>query len=324
MSLSRLSLSILLAGLVAAAGCTTTRQAEEPPQLFNVLSLGGSDDLRRGAPPPSFDEIRVPPPEKEGPEEMTEIRREGLREAALSYASQMGFARRMWEIEGVLEKRSTALSQTYEFSRVAIPAPRKVGFIIPPVVARAFSSYTVEGDRQAASAADEYLEIVAPAHLAPVVPSWRDYLLFSAPVPELPPSSLRPRDKHEATLYEKWLAEGWSAGVELADETFEERLNRLERDFEGMLQYRGLVAMNMIDEMVVADADFGTVVEEDGATMRIGERSVSIVSTARLVGDSRRWKPIVVNARWSEMVERGSIQPEAAPGRIRPGAARGL
>jgi len=308
---------------MTASGCQTL-DAPGPKYLPAVPSIGGVDDLKIGPPPKTLDQVTVPKMEKFDAKEMTEVRRDGLREAALAYGSQMGYARRAWEIEKTLQARSTALSEAFSFDRVTIAAPRQVGFIVPPVVSRAFAPYEIDGDGMAASAADEYLEIVSPARLAPVVPTWRDYLLIAAGEPEEPAGSLLPRNKDEQAIFERWLKTGWNEGVRLADDSFEEKVNRLQRDFEGMLQYRRLVALNMIDEMVVADADFGTVAEEDGSAMRIGERTVTIVSAARLAGDEGRWRPVLVNARWKEITDKGSINPDAAHTPVRPAVKRKL
>lgn len=318
-----LSLVTILALGTVLGGCQTGGPPS-PAYLPAVPSLGGIDDLDVGPPPRMLDEVTVPRMKEFKAGEMTAVRQDGLQEAALAYGSQLGYARRAWEIGRALERRSRELAEAYDFARVSVPAPRNVGFLVPPVVVRAFTPYTVKGDSQSASASDEYLEIVTPARLSPKVPTWHDYLLIDPGAPEEPDNSLRPKDKEEEGLYRKWLAEGWKAGVDLANEAFEEKLNRLQRDYEGMLQYRRLVALNMVDEMVVADADFGTVVEDDGAVMRIGERSVNIVSAARLSGNTKSWRPVLVNARWQEIVNDGAIDPNAAHSPIRPVAPSDL
>lgn len=311
--------SALALSMMVLVGCVTASEVTEAPRPAETArALGGMDQLNIGASPPGLEGLSVPRLRLDGDEEIEALRRDSLQEMALSYGSQAGYARRAWDIERVLQERSPALSETFDFARVTIPAPRDVGMIVPPVVARAFTPFSVEDDGRAASAADEYLEVVAPARISPTVPTWRDYLLFDVGSPDMPPNALRPASDAEDRLFQQWLTEGWESGLELAEAAFDERLNRLHRDYEGMLEYRRLVANGMIDELVVADADFGVVAEADGSVMRIGERSVQIVDSARLIGNADRWRPIIVTPNARRMVDDGSIDPAAAPSRQRP------
>ena len=219
--------------LISLSSCLAT-PGEERPEMAPVPLIGGSDDLRRGpAPPATADEVALDIFDPDAREGMTGIRRQALREAGLTYGTQMGYARRSWEIEGVLERRSGQLSEVYDFVRIVSQAPAGTGYVVPPVVSRSLRAF--EGDGRRASVADEYLTIVRPGRLSPTPPTWRDYLLISAPEPEAPPRSLLPSEDDEIAFFRQSFEEGWSAGVVQADAELEERLARLRRDYEGML-----------------------------------------------------------------------------------------
>src|SRR5690606_34342337 len=120
-----ISWASLLAGGLMLSACQTAGPPE-PSFLPSVPSLGGIDDLDVGPPPRMLDDVQIPRMEKFDAGEMTEVRKDGLQEAALAYGSQLGYARRAWEIEKTLERRSSALSEAYDFGRVSVPAPRDV------------------------------------------------------------------------------------------------------------------------------------------------------------------------------------------------------
>lgn len=302
--IARMTFAVLTCGMVLG-GCAQLGEGAGS----NVPPMIGSpkDNLRAGVEPPSGPgKVRVDiynPKAKEGG--ITRLRGEALKEAAQSYGSQMGYWRRSWEITNRLEANSPSLSQVFDFNRVVSAAPVKAGVVVPPVVSRSFDAFVSNDGGRGASVADEYLTIVSAGRIAPVAPTWRDYLISAAREPEKPPQSLSPADGAEKSLYEQWQAEGWRAGVEMADVEFEERMNRLKRDYTGMLQYRRLVAQGMMDRMVLANADFG--VTKDGNEMRIGSRTVEIVSDAQFQANPRKWQVRSVSDRDALIVETGEI-----------------
>jgi defect-in-organelle-trafficking protein DotC len=296
----------LMAG-VALTACAQVPPNTAPPAVEAPALIGGGDDLRV-VPEPVADPTKVridlydPEAEKS---EITEIRRQALQEAAQGYGSQMGYARRVWEIERLLENRSSSLDEVFSFDRVVSEAPVKAGYIIPPIVSRSFDAFLSSDEGREASVADEYLTIVAPGRIVPVTPTWRDFLLFASPEPERPARSLFPSTAQEKDLFVGWFNEGWTAGISLADEEIGHRLTRLRRDYEGMLQYRRLVNMGMMDRMVLQEADFG--VTGGGEEMRIGSRTVRIVSDAQFDANPLRWTVREVGPRDREIVETGEI-----------------
>ena len=309
---------VLFSGAMLVSACSTDSLDQEemiipgPDQAPAAPApevIGSGDDLRSGPEPvasPDDVEIKLYNPKKRE-QKITRIREGALLEASQGYGARMGYARRGWEIEVLLENRSGQLSDVFNFSRVVTEAPVKPGYVLPPVVSRSFNAFEGDADGREASVADEYLTIIAPGEIRPVQPTWRNYLLFAPKPPEEPARSLFPQDKIEKEMFEQGFREGWQAGVDLADAEIEQRLRRLGRDYEGMLQYRRLVLMGMMDRMVLADADFG--VTGGGNEMRIGSRTVKIVSDAEFRTDPRYWSVREVTGRDSLIVDTGTIPP---------------
>lgn len=304
--LMRTTSFMVLAGVVLS-GCVSPLQKADSSSLNPPMIGTPTDNLRLGAAPPAkASDVKLstynPKTEAQG---LSKLRGEALKEAAQSYGSQMGYARRSWEIQSRLELRSTDLSTVFDFNRVVSTAPVKAGVVIPPVVTRNFDAYVTNDDGTEASVADEYLTIVSAGRLAPVAPTWRDYLIFTSATPEEPARSLMPSESSEMAKFKGWFDAGWKAGVEMADVEFSERVDRLKRDYTGMLQYRRLVSMGMMDRMVLADADFGTT--KDGNVMRIDSKTVQIVSDAQFQSNPSRWKVRNVSERDALIVDTGTI-----------------
>jgi defect-in-organelle-trafficking protein DotC len=301
-------ITLALLASIALSACATTSAPVQQPEAFR---LGAKDDLNLGAPPPGLGDytIGVYDPNRDTGG-IPQIRRKALTEAALVYGTQAGYARRSYEIEALLQERSLELNQVYDFDRVVMGAPLKTGYIVPPVVSRSFEAFVSDDAGQTVSAADEYLTIVAPGRIAPVLPTWRDYLLFNSAAPEQPPRSLLPADRSEQTFFRGEFAKGFKEGVLQADAALGEKLARLRRDFEGMLQYRRLVAQGMMDRMVIADADFG--VTGAGNEMRIGDRTVRVVSQAEFNTRPESWRVAPVTEREQAIVANGLLS--ALPG----------
>lgn len=156
---------------ISACGAT----APEPEELrASIPAVGGREMLATGFEPkgdPAFIEF-----DNEGDGQssgLERIRSDALREAARSFGSQHGFARRAWEIAQLLERRSPELSSAYDFNRVAVSTSGVPGFMLPPVVARTFDEYVLDRGSRSASHSDERFEVLKAAFLSPVVPTWQ-------------------------------------------------------------------------------------------------------------------------------------------------------
>ena len=286
MAAKRLSVCLVCAFLLT--GCGELPEGDENPIRHGG---GGNHDLRPGSVPAAspgeaLDAVASGIQNGDG-EGIPEFRRRALLEAARERGSRMGYARRGWEIGGLLERRSSQLDRAFDFSRVAAKVPAGAGYVIPPVVSRGSDAFEGDVQRRKISVVDEYLAIASPGEIRPVRPTWRDYLLFEPTRPDDPGSAPLPRSRAERTRFAEWFGEGWRAGADLADSEITSRLDRLRRDYEGMLRYRRLVSRGMMDRMVLRDADFG--VTGGGGEMRVGNRTVRIVSDAAFRADPRRW-----------------------------------
>ena len=273
--------------------------------------IGGKDELIPGSESDDIQASLTGLAQPGGPaNDGRNIRFHNQREAALRFGSQSGFFSRARDILKTIESRSGELSAVYDFSRVARPAPGGTGVFIPPVVRRAEDAFQSASNGRTISASDTYHVILKPERLSPVQPTWRDWLLLAPDAPKPLPASMSPVDAAERRRVKDWINEGWAAGTRQADRELSDRLHRLQRDFEGMLEFRRLAALGMIDEAEFASAEFG--ITGEPGEMRIGDRTVSLEGKVDFKRDPSRWrqqarpesKPITASARQEHQAKR--------------------
>ena len=285
--MKRLPISVLgmplLASMLLASACDfASRRIDEKPTDPKRSALA-SERLRRGPEPPASPEALLGERASiDSPKGVEGLRRKALREAAHAHGSQHGYARRAWEILGILEDKGRELSREYDFRLVARPAPSGTGYVVPPSVSLSVNLMRIRPNG-VARAADEQYEIVEQGRLAPRVPTWRDYLLFYPQSPAALPASLEPMGDEEEVEFRKWIEQGWNAGTEQANSELEIRLSKLRRTYEGMLRFRKLADRGIVERLLLESTD-----PADSASpsmLRTGERAARIVAQAGFRAD---------------------------------------
>lgn len=217
-----------------------------------------------------------------------DIRREAIKEAAISYGARGGLAWRTYEITKEMEKRSRYMDRVFDFRRLLIPAPSGL-MIEPPIISESINSMLIEVGGQEAAVSDRIYNIINNARIVSAPRTWRTYLGRTWSKVDPPPDVLRPQNEQERKVWVELVTEGWREGVQQANEIFQEDLNHLLSDFRGMVRYRLLLAQGMISQPYALEVDRG--VTGGGSQMRIGDRAVQITGVPQLITGASRWKP---------------------------------
>lgn len=236
--------------------------------------------------PPTLKELQDVKGSEEKPNPGFQIRVEAQKEAALSYGARGGLSWRTYEIRSRLKRFENSLTRTYDFRQLLITAPSEL-FIEPPIVAEAIDAINVENGGQDAAVADKVLKISSNAKIVTAPRDWRHYLEREWAKPELPPNLLLPRSEEESKSWKEWVAEGWKAGLEQADDIFQSDIDRLNRDFVGMVKYRQLLTQAIVNRPFAVMQDRG--VTGGGVEMRIGDRAVRLTGPVLLSPRSKNW-----------------------------------
>ena len=216
------------------------------------------------------------------PEELTSIRYGALRDTALSIGARGGLAWRAQHINEMLVEHQTDLDKIFSFEQLILN-----NRVLPPVLIE--GRHTLEKtDNQSLRVADRSYTIQQQAQFITTAPTWRDYLWLSYSEPELPDRTLLPRDKVEKQIWATYVEQGWQAGIQQADNIYAQNLSRLQRDYEGMLRYRTLLAQNMVTAPFVTRLNLG--ITGGGAEMAVNDRILRITALPTLNSDGAEWQ----------------------------------
>lgn len=257
-----------------------TSQVDAASEMAIPKTLVELQEIPGYKPPKDID------PKKEMP---FDIRKQSLKEAALSYGARGGLAARSYEINKNIGDRASYMDKVYDFRQLLISAPS--GFMIePPIISESLKALLIEGDGQKAAVSDAIYQINENVKIVSAPRNWRQYLERTWGPVEEPPEILRPKDETERKEWRVNVKAGWLEGLEQADEVFNQDLNRLQSEFTGMVRYRQLLAQGMVSAPFAQQIDRG-VTADANSTMRVGDRAVVITGVPELISESQRWQP---------------------------------
>jgi defect-in-organelle-trafficking protein DotC len=254
------SLSVALALALAAATGVARADDVTPPTLNDVLQLKG----------PSADPV-------------ADLRAKMLTTAGRTVGFRAGLANHGLEYKRMLDGRAAVLDTMYQFQTLLGP-----GGVLPPVIVEARDSESINDDQM--RTATRIYKIIRPEKLVSVPPTWRDYLytglILNGDI-ALPEGDARPKNKAEMAVWQAAVRDGWAQGQKEATAIFEANLNRLTRDFNGMLRYSILLKQHIITPTQVAESH--RAVTGDTIEIKLDDRLRRITEKAKLQTDPSKW-----------------------------------
>ncbi|OGO92797.1 MAG: type IV secretion system protein DotC [Coxiella sp. RIFCSPHIGHO2_12_FULL_42_15] len=218
-------------------------------------------------------------------EEINNIRLTALREGATSLGARGALAWRSVHINRALEQEAPYLDHVFDFNQLLLNSN-----VLPPILIESNDNLTL-GNNNVYRSANKVYKILSPARFVTAPPTWRTYLWMPFKKPSLPNKSLLPTSRAEALVWDEYLENGWKQGLQQANDIFSTNLNRLKRDYLGMILYRKLLAQKMISAPSVATADLG--ITGNDKEMRINDEITRITSHSALQLNSNEWKPVM-------------------------------
>jgi len=268
---------VLCSGLLS--GCGVTRPGND---LAVVAQDDGSEQNSTpssGALPPSLGDLESFAPDDSDTSAKELARLQQVKQAALEYGLQGGLAHGIAQIDGIVRSNADYLTRTYDFGALMIDGPYG-SKILPPVIVESDKIYD-QVNADTLVIADHSYEILTPAAFAPIQPLWQTYLIMPWVAPATPDLKDFPDKAIEHKTWDAALKKGYEIGEEQAFADFQINLNRLNRQFIGMVRWSQLVAKGEATVPLVT-AEMKPVVG-GGDKVTIDEGKVEIVGNAELL-----------------------------------------
>jgi len=216
------------------------------------------------------------------------IRIKALKETAMTIGAQGGLAIRSEQLNNLLTQHTDQLSKIFNFNGLMLDHN-----VLPPVLEQNSHSFNLTSSN-VIRLSDRIYRIIKQAKFVTTPPTWRDYLWLNFKKPELPDSTLLPKNSQERKVWKKYVTLGWEKGIAQANNIYNDSLAKLQRNFKGMILYRKLLSENMVSQPFVAKSNMGVTSNSSRTELRINDQILRITSIPKLKSNSKQWNPVMV------------------------------
>lgn len=326
---------------MTTAGCTTSSgvmpgqavidSPKEAPLRADINPgyKAGTVDFKT-APTKSLDQIKAKglyKAKKDEPKEGADkLRLPAMEETALAYGTRAGLAYETAQINKRLEANANLMTKAYNFQNLMLQGPNNT-MISPPIISEALDAWEVFDAGKTLRLADTVYEIIEQARFTPVAPMWQTDLIVRFDEPQEPPEALLPQTEAEKDRWNRWIEQGFNKGREQAHEIFKANLDRLNRNFTGMVRYKALLEEGKVSAPVLAAANLGAT--GTGQDMRVNDNAIRMTAEPQLQVNTKGWdaSATTLNAagdpKGADMVApKVEEKPKPAPRKQRPAKPR--
>lgn len=215
------------------------------------------------------------------------IRQAALKETALSFGAQAGLAWRSKRINLIINDYTKNLDRIFNFNGLLLKH-----HVLPPVLSEAKDTLNLSDDTTL-RIADHRYRITRQARFVTAPPNWRDYIWLHYDKPAPPDHSLLPRNTTENKIWRRYIKQGWENGIRQSDDIYTENLQRLRRDYQGMVLYRKLLAQNMVGQPFVSTTKLG--ITGDASKMNVDDQILRITQLPALQTNGKTWNPVIIH-----------------------------
>lgn len=213
------------------------------------------------------------------------IRLKAIQETALTLGARGALAWRAKNIDASLQSYASTLNHVFDFNQILLKHN-----VLPPVIVEANNDIHL-ANNNSIRLANKVYKIIKPARFVTTPPTWRTYLWLTFKKPNLPNQGMLPTNKAEAAVWNQYLKKGWKSGLIQANSIFNANVNRLRRDYMGMVLYKKMITQSMVSAPTVAKANMG--VTGNGKEMRVNDVIMRITSHSSLQTNSNKWQPFL-------------------------------
>ncbi len=229
------------------------------------------------------------------PGDALHLREGAIREAAVTVGIQGGIRYRYELINQEISRVASKLDFIYNFRPLLINEK-----MLPPIIAESNGTFGLEEDGSASSSLATY-EIIQDAKLVATAPQWRDYLIHDYQSNADINPALKPKSDIEREAWSRGVSEGWAEGIQIADRMAIEHINRLGRDYQGVIRFHRLAQQGVLSMPTLSIGDLG--VHVNGKKLDINQRIFRITQPSMYQEKPSDWR-IIRNKQIESETER--------------------
>ena len=190
-----------------------------------------------------------------------QARDEAINEYAFNLAIRTAITSQLTKAHNGIMANQRELDSIYNFVPLMIQ-----GKVVPPVITESRNLYNQSGTNQIRLSGAVY-DIYTQARFSSVAPNWRDYLVFpqennAYELIAFGATGFEPKNDHEKEIWVKATIDGWKQGQKQANDIIQNAMDRLNRDYIGMVRFhtfvaQGKVTMPIINSYQLYDSNLG-------------------------------------------------------------------
>lgn len=169
-----------------------------------------------------------------------DIKMKAMYDYAKAVAIRAAMTSRINSIQSTIEKHSRELDAIYNFEPLMIQQR-----VVPPVITEARNLYNQSSSLQIRLSQALY-DIQRQAYFSSTAPNWREYLRFNNEGSAYGKfgyfaGDMQPQNKMEGEIWAEATKVGWELGSRQADVILEQAMQKLNRDYTGMIRFHTMV-----------------------------------------------------------------------------------
>jgi len=229
--------------------------------------------------------------------EIAYVRKQAIFDTALGISVKAGMAWQLRNIDKAIKRHEREFDTIYNFSYLMIKDR-----VVPPVVTEVVDLYHQEGD-YTLRLSGAYYKIEYQARFSSTAPNWREYLTF--PKMDINHAistiTLKARNSEERVIWESAVTIGWKQGVEQANLILEYGLDRMNRDFIGMLRFHTFVMQGKLTMPAIASESIPVTYTKE--TMAVDETLLRITTLPEFNEEMKNWRGAIKSSAYISPVD---------------------
>lgn len=220
---------------------------------------------------------------------MQHLRQQALQDVARSIGIKHGLNAQLEKINGVIAAQQSSLEKIYNFAPYLIYER-----VVPPVIIESKDLYNQDNDTSVRLSGAIY-KIERQARIVSVAPNWREYLNFPVMRVNVEPGTLLPANTSEKNVWKQALAQGWQEGIVQANDMLNQALNRLNRDYTGIIRFHRFAKEGKVTLPVLSESRFD--MTQNVGKMVLDERLLRLTVLSDFQASMKDWKVKILTAQ---------------------------